>query len=230
VNSPPGFEVQAPFVRDEDLVPLSALQHLAFCERQCALIHVERVWEENRLTAEGKTMHERVDEGYREFRRGVRQFSGVRVRCLRLGIHGRLDVVEAVKTADEPNNAAVLGLSGCWELHPVEFKRGKPKQDDCDRVQLCAQALCLEEMTGSVLSLGSLFYGQIRRRDEVVFSPQLRETTVQLADRLLEIVRGGILPPARWGRRCRSCSLLETCQPRAGRGASADEYRKELLG
>src|SRR5664280_2221768 len=143
-------------MRDEDLIPLSALQHLAFCERQCALIHVEREWEENRLTAEGRTLHERVDEGYREYRRGLRQFSGVHVRNLRLGIYGQLDVVELVKTAEEPDNAVFLRLTGQWELHPVEFKRGKPKKHDADRVQVCAQALCLEEMTGSSIQSGSL--------------------------------------------------------------------------
>lgn len=166
--------------RDEDLNPISALQHMAFCPRQAALIHLDQVWEENLRTAEGRTLHERVDEGYREFRKGLRQFSGVRVQSLKLGLYGRLDVVEVEKVSDTPDTALFLGLSGNWKISPVEFKRGEPKESDCDRIQLCAQALCLEEMTGTTIPEGSIFYGKIRRRDEVVLDEQLRERTLQM--------------------------------------------------
>ena len=216
-------------MRDEDLIPLSALQHLAFCERQCALIHLEREWEENRLTAEGRTLHERVDEGYREFRRGLRQFSGVHVRSLRLGLHGQLDVVEAVKIADEPDNSGFLQLKGLWELHPVEFKRGKPKVHDADRIQVCAQALCLEDMTGAAIRFGSLFYGEIRRREQIEFDANLRTKTETLATRLREIIERQILPQPVHKRHCKACSLLDVCQPRIKNGPKADAYRKELF-
>jgi CRISPR-associated exonuclease Cas4 len=216
-------------MRDEDLIPLSALQHLAFCERQCALIHVEREWEENRLTAEGRTLHERVDEGYREYRRGLRQFSGVHVRNLRLGIYGQLDVVEVVKTEEEPDNATFLRLKGQWELHPVEFKRGKPKKHDADRVQVCAQALCLEEMTGSAIQSGSLFYGEIRRREQVEFDASLRAKTEAMATRLRQIIVEQILPAPVYKRHCRACSLVEVCQPRSQNGNKSQAYRKELF-
>jgi CRISPR-associated exonuclease Cas4 len=216
-------------VQDEDLIPLSALQHLAFCERQCALIHVEREWEENRLTAEGRTLHERVDEGYREFRRGLRQFSGVHVRSLRLGLYGQLDVVEAVKIADEPDNSGFLRLKGLWQLHLVEFKRGKPKPHDADRIQVCAQALCLEDMTGTAIESGSLFYGEIRRREQVAFDAELRAKTEALAVRLREIIERQILPQAVHKRHCRACSLFDVCQPRFGNGSKMDAYHKELF-
>jgi len=214
---------------DDELLPLSALQHLAFCERQCALIHVERLWEENRLTAEGRTLHERVDEGYREYRRGLRQFSNVRVRSLRLGLYGHLDTVEAAKVGDEPDNAAFLGLKGCWDLYPVEFKRGKPKKHDADRVQVCAQALCLEEMTGAQVGEGALFYGEIRRRERIVLDGALRRTVEQLSLRLHQIIGQSLLPAPEWKRHCRACSLLEVCQPKAPQGSKAAEYRKELF-
>lgn len=216
-------------MHDEDLIPLSALQHLAFCERQCALIHVEREWEENRLTAEGRTLHERVDAGYHEFRRGLRQFSSIHVRSLRLGLYGQLDVVEAVKLADGPDNAVFLRLAGQWKLHPVEFKRGKPKPHDADRVQVCAQALCLEDMTGTVIGSGSLFYGELRRREQVEFDARLRARTEDLAARLREIVEQHILPPPVYKRHCRACSLSDVCQPRFRNGPKTDAYYKELF-
>jgi CRISPR-associated exonuclease Cas4 len=214
---------------DEDLIPLSALQHLAFCERQCALIHVDREWEENRLTAEGRTLHERVDKGYHEFRRGLRQFSGVHVRSLRLGLYGQLDVVEAVKVADAPDNAGFLQLVGQWELHPVEFKRGKPKPHDADRVQVCAQALCLEDMTRATIKSGSLFYAELRRREQVDFDAPLRARTEALATRLREIIEQHILPLPVYKRHCRACSLSDVCQPRFRNGIKTNAYYKELF-
>ena len=119
----------------DDLLPLSALQHIVFCERQCALIYTEQAWTENRLTVEGKIMHERVHDESRESRGDVRIDYGVSLRSLRLGLIGKADVVEFHRQPD-----------GSWRPFPVEYKRGKPKADDCDKVQLCAQAICLEEM------------------------------------------------------------------------------------
>lgn len=129
---------------DDDLLPISALQHLAFCEQYCVLIHVERQWEENQRTAEGRVLHEHIDEGYRTYQRGMKQFAGVYVQGQQLGIAGRRDVLELVRKADAPDTCRSLGISGCWELHPVESRRSKPTQHDANRVQPCAQALCLE--------------------------------------------------------------------------------------
>jgi CRISPR-associated exonuclease Cas4 len=219
-------------MRDEDLLPISALQHLVFCERQCALIHVEREWAENQRTAEGHTLHERVDEGYREYRRGVKQFAGIYVRSLALGLYGRLDMLELqkVEEAHGTSTCAFLGLDGSWELHPVEFKRGKPKKHLADHVQLCAQAMCLEEMTASAVASGSMFYGEIRRREQIQFNTELRLLTTRTAARFKEIVERHELPPPVWKKHCRACSLIGICQPRVRDGTRTQSYRDELFG
>jgi CRISPR-associated exonuclease Cas4 len=181
---------------DEECISVSGLQHLAFCKRQWGLIHLDQEWAENRLTAEGKTLHERVDEGYREFRKGLRQYSGLHVRNHNYGLYGRLDVLEASESSGPSVDIPLLGLSGNWELHPVEFKRGKPKQHDADTVQLCAQTLCLEEMTGLTIGDGSVFYGEIRRRIHVPITDALRMRTIELADEAHQLLALGKLPVA----------------------------------
>jgi CRISPR-associated exonuclease Cas4 len=216
--------------RDEDLYPLSALQHMAFCPRQAGLIHLEQVWAENKRTAEGRTLHERVDEGYREFRKGLRQFSGLRVQSLRLGIAGRLDVLELEKSEGPDDNATFLGLEGRWSFHPVEFKRGEPKAEDWDAVQLCAQALCIEEVTGTDVQDGAIFYGEIRRRQEIEFSPELRDRTEDVARSFGEMMASRTLPAPIRKKGCRACSLMDLCQPKAGAKGKAGDYLKELLG
>ncbi len=203
---------------------------MAFCPRQAGLIHLEQVWEENQRTAEGRTLHERCDEGYTEFRKGLRQFSGVRVESVKYGLYGRLDVVEVERVGETPDTASFIGLSGNWQIRPVEFKRGKPKDDDCDRIQLCAQALCLEEMTGSEVVEGAIFYGQIRRRDEVVFAPSLRAKTLETVAEFDAMIRSRKLPPPVWKKGCRSCSLIGICKPKSLAKGKLDEYRTELLG
>jgi CRISPR-associated exonuclease Cas4 len=212
------------------LHPISALQHMAFCPRQAGLIHLEQAWEENQQTAEGRTLHERCDEGYREFRRGLRQFSGVRVESAKYGLFGRLDVVEVERVGDAPDTATFLGLSGNWQLRPVEFKRGKPKDEDCDRIQLCAQALCLEDMTGHEVGEGAIFYGKIRRRDDVNFDASLRSRTLQTVEAFDAMIQSRRLPSPVWKKGCRSCSLIGICQPKALGSARLDRYRTELLG
>ena len=132
---------------ESDYLPISALQHIVYCPRQCALIHIEREWEENVLTARGRLEHERTDSGYKEFRRGKRQISGLYVRSEKLALQGRIDVLELeLIDPKATDNLRSFGLRGTWRIYPVEFKHGQPKKSDCDRVQLCAQALCLEEM------------------------------------------------------------------------------------
>jgi CRISPR-associated exonuclease Cas4 len=215
---------------EEDFHPISALQHMAFCPRQAGLIHLEQAWEENQQTAEGRTLHERVDEGYREFRRGLRQFSAVRVQSVTLGIFGCLDVVEVEKIGEEPDNARFLGLGGHWILRPIEFKRGEPKDADCDRIQLCAQALCLQEMTHSKIPDGSIFYGKIRRRDEVLFDDALIARTIQMIHDFDRMIRTSKLPPAIWKKGCRSCSLIGICQPKSTPAGKMQTYKQELLG
>lgn len=215
--------------REEDFHPISALQHMAFCPRQAGLIHLEQVWAENKRTAEGKTLHERVDEGYREYRKGLRQISGIRVQSLALGIQGRLDVLELERDDGSVSSVSFLGLDGGWKLRPVEFKRGEPKDDDWDEIQLCAQALCLEEMADVSISEGAIFYGEIRRRVDVQIDEALRHRTREVIREFDAMMSSRILPHPVWKKACRACSLLEICQPKAGGKGLAERYRKELF-
>lgn len=197
---------------EADLLPLSALQHLLFCERQCALIHIEQAWDENRLTAEGGLLHERVHEREDETRGDVRIARGLRLRSLRLGLTGQADVVEFHREDD-----------GSWRPFPVEYKRGRPKTADCDRVQLCAQAMCLEEMRGVAVPAGALFYGTTRRREDVTFDAALRATVEVTARRLHALVAAGVTPPAVYEKKCENCSLIALCRPRMPRNGRAVE-------
>ncbi len=204
---------------EDNLLPISALQHLIFCERQCALIHVEQIWSENRFTAEGRILHERVHEAAAESRGDVRIVRGLRLRSLQLGLIGVADVVELHRDADL--GAAVAGLSGRWRPFPVEYKRGKPKADACDEVQLCAQAVCLEEMLGCSIADGALFYGTTRRRKDIAFDPSLRATVASAATRLHALVAAGITPPAQYAKKCDACSLKDVCLPELHKSARA---------
>ena len=226
---------------EDDLLPVSALQHLAFCERQWGLIHLEGIWEENRLTVEGRQLHERVDSAETESRGDVRIARGLRLRSLRLGLTGRADVVEfhrwagpAVTPAAEgrgPLPAITLaGVPGWWQPRPVEYKRGRPKKDRCDEVQLCAQALCLEEMLEVAIPSGAFFYGRPRRRHEVSFDRSLRDETERLATRLHQLAEAGETPRASYEKKCNNCSLRSYCLPKAtGTRRSARAYLTKAL-
>jgi len=192
---------------EDDLLPLSALQHLLYCPRQCALIHVERIWMENRFTAEGRIMHERVHTPDVEKRRGVRVEYALAIRSLRLGLAGVADVVEF--HPPRPGSEQVGEIP-----YPIEYKLGKPKPEDWDRVQLCAQALCLEEMLDVAVPEGALFYGRERRRNKVQFAVDLRQRTEDTARRLHELVAAGITPSPEYGKKCESCSLRDACLPK----------------
>ncbi len=195
---------------EDQLIALSALQHWLYCPRQCALIHLEQAWTENRFTAEGKVMHERAHDGPDESRPGVRITRGLPVRSLVLGISGQCDVVEFHK------DGTVL---------PVEYKRGKPKAHRADEVQLCAQALCLEEMLGIEILAGALFYGQRKRRTDVPFDDALRDLVRSTAQEIHNCFAARQTPLAEYEpRRCDACSLIDECQPHAmrlKRGAAA---------
>jgi len=199
---------------EDDLLPVSALQHLLFCERQCALIHIEGLWAENRLTVEGRYLHEKAHEGTGETRAGVRIARGLTIRSFRLGIVGVTDVVEFQERED--------GLAAT--PFPVEYKRGRPKAHDADRVQLCAQALCLEETLSVSVPAGALFYGRPRRREEVRFDGRLRALTEDAARRLHALIASRRTPPAVKERKCDRCSLLHVCLPEAMERASAARY------
>ncbi len=193
---------------DADLVPLSALQHYLFCPRQCALIHVEPLWAENVLTAEGRILHEQSDKPGQASRGARRIVQGMPIRSRALGVAGVADVVELTRAGDR------------WRPCPIEYKRGRPKAPiignwGADEVQLCAQALCLEEMFGVAVPEGALFYGKTRRRHAVAFDDELRALTREIAAATRALITGGRTPsPIYEARRCDACSLLQLCRPK----------------
>ena len=199
--------------QEEDLLPISALQHLHFCPRQCALIHVEQAWVENRFTAEGRIMHERVGAGGQASRSDVRVEYGVPLRSLRLGVTGKADVVEFHRKTGAGKSKKVI-----WQPIPVEYKRGKPKKDNFDKVQLCAQAICLEEMLDVEIPNGALFYGRTRRRQDVETDDALRLETENAAVELHKLFTAGITPKPVFEKKCKSCSFINLCLPKTLNG------------
>ncbi|MGD9662953.1 MAG: CRISPR-associated protein Cas4 [Porticoccaceae bacterium] len=203
---------------EDDLIMISALQHYLFCPRRCALVHIEQQWQENRFTAEGHVFHERVHGGGRESRRTMRVEFDVPIRSLRLGVVGRADIVEFHRQEN-----------GFWRPLPVEYKRGRPKKDDTDRVQLCAQALCLEEMLECVVPEGALYYGIKKRRTAVALDPVLREKTVQTATAVHALLAEGKTPPPHYGKRCESCSFLPLCLPKVATHKRVANYLQKMV-
>lgn len=218
---------------DEELLPISALQHLLFCPRQCALIHLEQAWAENRHTVDGRLAHDRAHRNESESRPGVRVARGLRLCEYELGLSGMADVVEFHQAdADTPIDQAMTlpGKSGRWTVYPVEYKRGRPKKNPCDRVQLCAQALCLEAMLGVHIPEGALFYGKQRRRHGVTFDDSLRRQTRETIRTLRELLTTGLTPSANYEKKCDTCSLLHLCLPVGQRQPkSANAYVQRML-
>jgi len=171
------------------------------------LIHIEQVWAENRLTAEGRIMHERVHEADRESRGDIRVEYGMPLRSLRMGLIAKVDVVEFHRDKEHSDDI--------WRPFPVEYKRGKPKKENYDKVQLCAQAMCLEEMLEVKIPAGALFYGRTRRRQDVIFDSILGRETEDAAKRFHELVESGITPKATYIRKCDNCSMYDLCMPKA---------------
>lgn len=201
-------------VIDDDAIPLSALQHYLYCPRQCALIHVERLWQENRHTAEGRLLHEKADKPKVERRKGVRTVTAMPLAASGLGIAGIADVVEFHATAHGE------------QAFPVEYKRGRPKAHRADEVQLCAQALCLEAMLGQSVPAGALYYGRTRHRHDVVFDHELRQLTLGTIAAVHGLLAAGITPTAHYDpKRCDACSLYDLCQPKLlGRRQSVSDW------
>lgn len=197
---------------DEELLALSGIQHFCFCRRQWALIHIERQWEENHRTAEGRLIHNRVDDPFLVESRGEVVISrAFPLVSYTLGLYGVADVIEYIRSN---NGVSLRGHEGFWVMRPVEYKRGKPKIDERDEVQLCAQAICLEEMFGIRVHRGDFYYNEIRRRVPLQFSNELRGRVHVLAEEMHELFLGGITPPADTSRRCRYCSLQNVCMPK----------------
>lgn len=223
-------------IADDELIMLSALQHYLYCPRQCALIHVDGAWSENYLTASGRQLHERVDRIGGETRRDVHLATALRLISTRLGMMGVADMVEFHLASSEFEGGVrvatpLVGRSGCWKPFPVEYKRGRPKPHRADEVQLCAQALCLEEMLGVSISEGALFYGETRKRTSVVFDRDLRALTEETVVAVRKLLTDGTLPSSVMSKGCWACSLYETCQPKtASAHPSAEGWIRRQLG
>ena len=204
---------------DEQPILLSALQHYLFCPRQCALIHVEGAWSENFLTASGRQLHDRVDRRCGETRKDVHLATSLRLVSKRLGLTGVADMVEFHRQEVPQDESGITvaarlpGRGGFWRPFPVEYKRGAPKSHRADEVQLCAQALCLEEMLCVEIAEGALFYGETRRRAEVIFDAELRRLTEDVAEKVRDLIRTSETPPPVLTKGCRACSLVDVCRP-----------------
>ena len=200
---------------EADYIMLSALQHYLYCPRQCALIHLEQVWAENRFTAEGRVLHERADSKEKTTEGRVHTVRTLPIASARLGLSGQADVVE---------------FHDDGTVYPVEYKRGRPKTNRCDEVQLCAQALCLEEMLKVAIAEGALFYGEKRRRKAVAFDRPLRDLTETTISQVHALLEAGSTPPAVYDKRCEQCSLRAACLPQScTAGRSVRKYLAGML-
>lgn len=204
------------YTNDDDYLMLSGIQHMAFCERQWALIHIEQQWQENRLTVEGEHVHEHADNPFENDTRGeVRTTRGVALSSSRLGLSGVADVVQYIRNDSLPDTESVTlkDREGKWKVIPVEYKHGRPKANDVDQVQLCAQAMCLEEMFNVDVKEGYIYYNLTRRREQVIFDFELRKRVENLVKRMHQMLDTGDVPEPVEKMYCKSCSLYEVCQP-----------------
>lgn len=212
----------------DDLLPLSGIQHFLFCRRQWALIHIEQQWKENALTAEGRIMHKRVDDPFfTETRNGVITARSVPIASYRLGLSGVCDVVEFMASSD---GVKLPGRDGLYLAVPVEYKRGKEKHDHSDEVQLCAQALCLEEMLALTIPRGYLYYGETRHREEIELTAELRGLVREMAEEMHNYFSRGYTPRVKPFKGCHSCSLADICLPELqGKTMAASRYIKQQI-
>lgn len=227
---------------EDQLLPISLLQHLLFCERRAALVQIEGIWEDNLFTVEGSHLHKKVDDEIPTESRGdVRVSRGLLLRSLELGFSGKADVVEFQLVSNErkiPSATSeeiaiaipLANLSGLWKPFPVDYKRGRMRHEEGFEAQLCAQAFCLEEMLGCTVPEGAIYYGKPRRRLSVVFNYTLREKTREASQRLHELVESGRTPQARYEKKCDSCSLFSLCMPKVtGARRSVQGYMDKAL-
>ena len=219
------------YFEDDDLLMLSGIQHFAFCPRQWGLIHIEQQWEENHLTVEGRWLHRKVDNPHAmERNKNVVHLRSVALVSHKLGFRGIADLLELTAAQDQHDNTIeVPKYPGKWTVYPIEYKHGKPKPDEVDEVQLCAQAMCLEEMYGIVIQEGAFFYESIRRRFPVVFTSELREQVKHYSAMMHEIFDAGITPLAEYHGFCCSCSLNDKCFVNSmKRATSVNHYLKQM--
>lgn len=209
---------------EEDLIPLSYLSQYYYCPRRAALLLVDQQWADNQFTAEGTLVHERVHQGKHEKRGDSVTLRGLALRSLRLGLAGKADCVEMQAAAD---GVTLPGWEGTWRLYPVEFKHGERRDEIEYEVQLCAQAMCLEEMLGCRIAEGFLFYEADHRRQAVALDSRLRKLVEDGASQLQAMLKAGQIPPPRRSARCKGCSMVDICLPRMRR--SGQDYLAQLL-
>lgn len=211
-----------------DFIPISALQHWIFCHRRAALVFIERLWQDNIATTEGNIMHEHVDDDLSVSRGDIRVRTALMLNSLSLGIAGVADVVEFHRT--ECNGVELEGLSGTWIPFPIEYKRGSLHNEMAYEVQLCAQALCLEEMLRTTIESGAIYWGKTRRRQKIEFGQELRATTVQAVYDLRIFLNIGRTPPPKYEKKCNGCSLFDICMPRKlGKTTNTSLYWKSFF-
>lgn len=215
---------------EDEMLQLSGIQHFVFCPRQWALIHIEQVWSDNTLTAEGSLLHENVDNPFVRETNGSQTITlrGFRLASPRLGLSGIADAVEIYPYADAPKTKTALLNSKMYDAMPVEYKRGKPKTTDCDRMQVAAQAIILEEMLGIKITKGAIFYWETRHREHFDISDQLKQKTIETAVEMHDTFDRGALPKAAKKNHCKRCSLLDHCLPSL-KGRSAAKYLSESI-
>lgn len=207
---------------EEEYLQLSGIQHFAFCRRQWALIHIEQQWADNLRTVQGELMHNRAhDSSICNDFGDLITVRGLRIASSTLGVSGMCDVVEFRRC---PEGIILSGRDGTWRPYPIEYKRGKPKEHDADELQLCAQALCLEEAFCCDINEGSLFYGEIRRRNVVELTSDLRDRVIAMLDEMHQMFRRGYTPKVKPSKACNACSLNEMCLPKLCRNISAALY------
>lgn len=213
---------------EDELLALSGIQHFFFCKRQWALIHIERQWEENQRTVEGQFIHERADDPFISETRGeVITSRSYPLVSYRLGLYGMADVIEYVRSRE---GIALPGREGLWRVYPIEYKRGKPKIDARDEVQLSAQAICLEEMLHIRIERADFFYHEIRRRISLTLTKELRDLVTSLSQEMHEFFHNGITPPATTSQNCKQCSLVEICVPKLTlKSPSVENYIRKHL-
>lgn len=213
--------------REEDYLLLSGIQHYCFCRRQWALIHIEQQWQENLKTIEGNIVHEHChNETFFEKRGDMLITRGMRIFSRTLGVVGQCDVVEFYKS-DE--GSPLYGHSGRWLPYPVEYKRGKSKTIDADRLQLCGQAMCLEQMFGISIAKGAIYYHEINRREEIVFTDELRNSVSTTLAEMHAYYMRGYTPVVKPKSGCKSCSLQEICLPIICKKTSVEGYYNRFL-
>lgn len=212
---------------EKDYLQLSGLQHFRFCRRRWALIHIEQQWAENYRTIDGALMHENAhDSTFRESRGDLLVVRGVSISSSSLGVSGQCDVLEYHQGI---HGIPLSGREGLWQPYPVEYKRGVPRKDTGDTLQLCGQAMCLEEMLCCSIPEGALYYGETRRREAVAFTQELRDQVCSCLEEMHQLYKKAYTPKVKPSKSCNACSLKDLCLPRLMKNRSVSDYLKKAL-